>query len=393
MKAKFLVSIIMAFTTSCALHNSTMLPSIEEQCKVLSKKQNNVSSKPKKIKKQNAKKTHSILVTQEKQASQSTELSELFLQTIDPKSLYALNADKLTLYPNPNQKNQTQILPSKGIAQSEALNIENGTKSINELQTSEKSDFISLVDNQISRTTDNTIPLLLGVSGLFSLFLLKRGQRKAGEFSYWAAKNPWKARAILTSAHLATGISAITLGNHLLNEGVYFSDTSNYLSMAAFSTSALLYSSTNSFIQRKIHDTILFTTGTIMLISVGNQYTFTNQDNSYLAIPSHRFTTNYSYIENSSEKIAPVKDEPSKKSTGAKIGLTVLAVVLFAVLAYGLAALSCSIACSGNEGMAAIVGIGGGIGLIALLVISLKAIYRKAPNKKKQKIATEKSSA
>lgn len=163
------------------------------------------------------------------------------------------------------------------------------------------------------------------------------------------------------------------------------------MSQTTFQWPHFQHSSTNSFLRRKMYDTVLFTAGTIMLVSVGNQFTFTNQDNSHLAISSYRFTT-YQTIENSTEKIT-VKDEPSKKNTGEKVGLTVLAVILFAALAYGLAALSCSIACSGNEGMAAIVGIGGGIGLIALLVIALRAIYNKSPDKKKQKVTTEKSDA
>lgn len=60
-----------------------------------------------------------------------------------------------------------------------------------------------------------------------------------------------------------------------------------------------------------------------------------------------------------------------------KILLTLLAIALFEAILYGIAVLSCMLACNGAELLAALLAIGGTVGDSFLLVYLLKVIFKK----------------
>jgi hypothetical protein len=72
-------------------------------------------------------------------------------------------------------------------------------------------------------------------------------------------------------------------------------------------------------------------------------------------------------------------NDPSK---GEKVLLVILSILVALGLLYLIAALSCSIACSGSEAIALLVAIGGTVGVIFLLIFVIRAIYGKKRKKK-----------
>lgn len=64
-------------------------------------------------------------------------------------------------------------------------------------------------------------------------------------------------------------------------------------------------------------------------------------------------------------------------STFEKILLLLLALAGASILAFGVTALACSLSCSGQGALAAILAIVGAVGILWLLVIAIKAIFRK----------------
>jgi hypothetical protein len=77
-------------------------------------------------------------------------------------------------------------------------------------------------------------------------------------------------------------------------------------------------------------------------------------------------------------------NDPSK---GEKVLLVILSILVALGLLYLVAALSCSIACSGSEAIALLVAIGGTAGVILLLIFVIRAIYGKR-RKKKEPVST-----
>lgn len=75
-----------------------------------------------------------------------------------------------------------------------------------------------------------------------------------------------------------------------------------------------------------------------------------------------------------------------KRSTG-RVALVVLSILVAGALLILIAGLSCNLSCSGNEGAAALVLILGTFGVIALLVVAIRAInkkYRRGADEKAQ---------
>jgi hypothetical protein len=75
-------------------------------------------------------------------------------------------------------------------------------------------------------------------------------------------------------------------------------------------------------------------------------------------------------------------------SDGGKIGLIVLSVAVAAGLLYLIAALSCNLSCSGSDGAAILVGVGGTALIIFLLVLAIEAIIGKKKKNKAKGRAT-----
>jgi hypothetical protein len=238
--------------------------------------------------------------------------------------------------------------------------------------------------------------LMILLAGLFSVIGLKRAPYFTRNMSLWATMNPWKTKFIFTGIHIVTGIAGIILGAKLADQGTHFSDLSGYFLPATFLTSALFYPVRNSsiklfehsYLRQKMHDLVLVLSGFALMVNLGNNYSSklssrTNIDTSdnnkqlkeYVLLNNHQVPgQRLLYEDNKQAQDQTVAPQKRGLSLGMRILLTVLSILVFAFLALVLFALSCSIACSGSEGLAWVVGIGGFALLCALLIWTLRSI-------------------
>ncbi|MBN1791663.1 MAG: hypothetical protein JW830_14280 [Bacteroidales bacterium] len=139
-----------------------------------------------------------------------------------------------------------------------------------------------------------------------------------------------------------------------------------------------------------VHDILLFISGFLLMVWVGNHFSRqtvipagTMQQSGYHAIHNIQ-TTGHQAFYAYEEQLQDEPANPKKKglSTGAKVLLTFLTVVAFCAAAYGIAAASCGLACSGLNALAVLVAVVGDILTIGLAYLALKAIF----NPKNRKI-------
>jgi len=89
------------------------------------------------------------------------------------------------------------------------------------------------------------------------------------------------------------------------------------------------------------------------------------------------------------QQIKAIKKD-NAMSDGEKVGLIILCVLLALILGYGVAALSCSLSCSGSEGAAVAVAVLGLAGIVLLTYFAIHSITRKARREREKGIKEEK---
>ena len=250
----------------------------------------------------------------------------------------------------------------------------------------------------------SSVLLMALLMGLIPLAAIKAKPDFARNISFWAAMNPWKTRFMYAGIQIGLGATGIILGERLADNGVHFSDLSGDLLLAAFLTSASLYPVRNSslklfrhsYFRQKVFDMALALSGFLLMVSAGNNNpgitaSFTGMKNLNRNVQENVNISNFSnpdqkqiqYNQNvgqlQDEQVFPQKPEMSK---GMKILLTVLTILAGLGLGYLLLLAACGIACNGMEGLAYLVGIGGGILLIVLAVLVIKSIWH--PNHKRK---------
>jgi len=251
--------------------------------------------------------------------------------------------------------------------------------------------------HQLYHMRQGHVYLAVLLAGLLSLAALKITPDLAGNLSYWAALNQGKTRFIISVIQIMTGFAGLILGTKMAYMGTQFSDLSKGIVAATFFTSLLLYPVRKSrikFIRRtyfrqKKHDLVLFLSGFMFMVYAGNYYS--GQINSLTHIADKQDyiqQQEYVQMENDQLQNPPVflqrvsqeQDKPAAPpkdgwSIGLKVFLIILTFGVSAGLGYGVAVLSCELSCSGLNGLAVIVAIGGAALIAALIYISMKAIF------------------
>ena len=232
--------------------------------------------------------------------------------------------------------------------------------------------------------------LLFGYGGLFN-------RDSAKKVAAWAKSNPWKSRFIIGGAHIVTGLGALALGNFMKNNDYVLSSYTHMGTLGTFFTAALLYPFRrtsfvlfkHSFLRQKMHDIVLFGSGAAMLFLLGNnqasfsQFLRFDQPLSYFysiqeKSSNHENSEPLNIAQQDLAKVNKVNSVDKKPlSSGAAVLLTLLTLVAFVGLGYLLALLSCSIACGGAEGLAALVFIGGLGFLVFFLILAIRKIVRR----------------
>ena len=226
--------------------------------------------------------------------------------------------------------------------------------------------------------------------------------------SFWAKKHIWQSRLLIVVIYILLNVIGLFVGK-LLNDsnvnlpGLYF-----MLCVIFIVILSIGYSSTNvrasrvftRYFRRKFFDFALGLITFLMIIYGGNNYKnlFVNNE-AVNAFSIHRLSKDSAIYYNPliQNFIASIKNMDVSKlslkekkriikqqiktikhdkdiSEGNKTLLIILSVLIALVLLYGLAALSCSLSCSGSEALALIVAIGGTFLIIFFLVRIIKRI-------------------
>ena len=245
------------------------------------------------------------------------------------------------------------------------------------------------------------------------------------KISYWAKKHIWQSRLLIILIYILLNVIGVFIGK-LLNEvnvilpqfyfiaciiitialWIWYPDRQN--AKPGFASSAL-------YVRRKLFDFSLGAVTFLMIIYAGNnwEHLFIKSESAQASkiIPLSKDSAIYNnpLIKNfiagiksmdasklrQREKLRLIKDQLKAikhykdTSKGDKTLLIVLSVIIALALLYGLAALSCSLSCSGSGALAIIVAIGGTFLIIFLLIRMIKRLSN--PPEKKKEVVEEKT--
>ena len=245
------------------------------------------------------------------------------------------------------------------------------------------------------------------------------------KISFWAKNHKWLSRIIIILSIIIINIAGIRVGTLLNDLNVVLPLFIFLLLIVLYCVAVLYYPSKESkqgsphgafYKRQKTCDFILTASAFCMMICISNDHFsdtkfFTTLHATIPAkpvLPGDSAAKTYKTIAAFS---ASLKDENGKSlkwkekkkllkaqirgikkasnmSTAGKIGLIVLSVVVALGLLTAVASLACDLSCSGSDGAALLVGIGGTALIIFLLTISIKAILRKKKKEKQEQAAT-----
>jgi hypothetical protein len=246
--------------------------------------------------------------------------------------------------------------------------------------------------------------LMALLAGMIPFAAIRATPRLANNISFWAAMNPWKTRFMFAGAQIALGASGILLGGRLADSGMHFTDLSKDIILGTFLTSAFFYPVRyasvrllkHSYLKQKAFDLALAISGFLLMVNTGNDPLFRaslinminingNEQQTlrtpgdFSQAPKHMVLYQQNDSQFQESQPAPMRKEPTR---GLKILYTVLAVLGGLGLAWLLAMAACGLSCNGMEGLAYLVGIGGGILLIVLAVLLIKSIWNPRHKRK-----------
>lgn len=229
------------------------------------------------------------------------------------------------------------------------------------------------------------------------------------KLSYWGKQHPWLARVIIVIGHLILLVTAIYIGllsaSHdwmikpwqIMSFAVIL-----VFSMIAYPVKGIRKGILkHSYSRQKLMDGILVMSSFLLIAGTSNRYA-----NLPAAIPQEMKPLSEFMVHKPSsletQKLPTSKDfnralkkmrkqarkslrmerkrmlaNRSSSSEAGNIILTILVAVGVVILWAVILSLSCSLSCSGNEGMAWIVFIGGTGGLVLLSILAIKAIWKR----------------
>lgn len=246
---------------------------------------------------------------------------------------------------------------------------------------------------------------------------------KFKRLSFWGKQHKWSSRFIIVFSFIIMNALAIFTGSLFRDLNINFSVGFLLLSILAFSFAWLKYPNekqdrSRTYALRKTCDSILIGSTFLMLTFFGNQQLnpfdnsalFASTVNSY-SLPKDSAKA-YKSVEDFKKSLydesgKPLKWKERKKllkqqvkaikhdkamSDGGKVGLIILCVLLALILAYGVAALACSLSCAGSDAAAVIVAVLGLGGIVLLTIFLIRSILRKSKKEKAKEVKEEKPS-
>lgn len=219
------------------------------------------------------------------------------------------------------------------------------------------------------------------------------------QLSLWAKHNKWKARTAIIVSHILIIILGLIAGDLL--DALKFSLPDLFvwaITMMAIG-GFVFYPSKRSYVQQKCCDAILIGSTFLFMMFFGNRL---NNSNTLFVQPLYGSLTKSVQPpasgnkketrltkKESRKKIREIRRQYRKMSTALQIVLIVLVAAAAYTLIGFVAALACSLSCSGSGAAAVIVSVLG-LGGIIFGTIKLIQVITKDKNKKPKK-ATEKT--
>jgi amino acid transporter len=246
------------------------------------------------------------------------------------------------------------------------------------------------------------------------------------KISTWARVHKRPARIAIVVSFILLNILGIMTGVWLAGLGVMLSYSAAIMFVLIYSVGLLAYPSrllkngrparSSFYIRQKTCDALLATATFCLVIYLGNRpetiLRYFSSANAAMSVtnilPKDSSARTYKPLKEFSlsmkdgkgtllkwkerkkllkEQVKAIKK--SEMSSGGKVALIILSVLLAVGLIYLVAALACSLSCNGSEAAAVIVGIAGTGLVIFLLVIAIKAILGKEKKRKRQIEAEE----
>jgi predicted membrane channel-forming protein YqfA (hemolysin III family) len=235
------------------------------------------------------------------------------------------------------------------------------------------------------------------------------------QLSLWARNHKNPARLIIILSFIGLTITGLATGHLLSSLGVRISTAALFVTVTVYVAGLIVYpvraskdnkGKTASFYTRqKICDGMLATSTFCMLVFFSNRpdqlFRYTSPLNATLPAPAElprdstlktaktiaafsaslRDETGKSLKWKEKKKLLKEQIRAIKKdkaiSDGGKVGLIILSVLAAIGLLYLVAALACNLSCSGAEGAATLVMIGGAGLIVFLLVLVIRSITKK----------------
>lgn len=202
---------------------------------------------------------------------------------------------------------------------------------------------------------------LLTMLALLGLHIFVMRRRRIRRSQLWAARHRALSQAIIALSHGIGGVLALLLGRMWAEADVLFHDVLTPIAVVACCGAGLLYP-----VDRSRHkgvarwcDFTLALSGWLLVACIANMH---HTDNTWLGA-----------------LLGQVASPLTALPLWAQVVLTLLATLALLFLAELVAALACSLACSGMEAAAALVAVLGGISLIVAYVLALRKIWKPAP--------------
>ena len=242
---------------------------------------------------------------------------------------------------------------------------------------------------------------------------------KFKQLSFWARDHKWFSRFIIVFSFIALNILGVITGLLFSDLNIVFSKWFIAITIPVFAIAWINYPGKNqnrvhTYVFRKTCDVILISTTFLMFMYFGNHKTipFTGSIYPASAVSSSSLpkdsTKTYRSVEEFKKSLydesgKPLKWKERKKllnqqvkaikkdntmSDGGKVGLIILCVLLAVILTYGVAALSCSLSCSGSDAAAVVVAVLGLTGVALLTIFLIRGIVRKSKKAKDPKPET-----
>jgi hypothetical protein len=259
-----------------------------------------------------------------------------------------------------------------------------------------KEDKLSAVKyGTFSKIISGNIPLFLygGIAGIMASLFLYFKRKSARGISEWAKANKVKARSIIALSNIAMGVGGFTGGCLLYHHGVSISQNASNALLGLTIGGTLLYPVRNSssgllksgYIRQKMNDLFLALSGMMLLTSTGNLGAAQINPVASEILSISPFKNVVSDEEKLLTCANRITSSNTNKHTGIHLALTIILKILaflfataaFLFLLILIAGLSCGLSCSGNQGLAALVGFGGTLLAILLYVLVLRLLFRK----------------